>query len=139
MRQVIAVGIATVVVLVLWFAYSRVDAPEGVGFMNDGVRIAAPAPDSIIASPLDVLGEARGIWYFEASFPLRLLDANRTEIAQGYAQARGEWMTEEFVPFAGVIAFTAPATDTGYIVFAKNNPSGLPEHDDAVEIPIRFR
>ncbi len=50
-------------------------------------------------------------------------------------------MTEDFVPFTGTISYDLPA-DTPYlrgaIIFKKDNPSGLPEHDDAIEIPIQF-
>ncbi|MSR73767.1 MAG: hypothetical protein EXS60_01795 [Candidatus Pacebacteria bacterium] len=111
------------------------------------IRVTAPAANAIITSPLTVTGEARGTWYFEASFPVEILDADHHEIlnASGYevaafaAHAQGEWMTENFVPFTATLDFTPPTTDTGFVVFKKDNPSGLPEHDASVEIPVRFR
>ncbi|MEX2014128.1 MAG: hypothetical protein WD896_02115, partial [Parcubacteria group bacterium] len=36
---------------------------------EDMVRVASPLPNEILTSPITVLGEARGNWYFEASFP----------------------------------------------------------------------
>lgn len=57
---------------------------------DDRIRIAVPVADSVATSPLAVSGEARGTWYFEASFPLAILDADKNEVAQGYAQADGE-------------------------------------------------
>jgi hypothetical protein len=95
--------------------------------------------NAVVTSPLIVTGEARGTWYFEASFPVFLLDANRAEVAVVPAQAQGEWMTENFVPFITTLNFTPPATDTGFVVFKKDNPSGLPEHDASVEVLVRFR
>lgn len=135
-------GIVVAALLVLGgyvFHARRAEVPLPVAVTDERIRVAAPVAGALVSSPLAVSGEARGPWYFEASFPLALLDADRNEIAQGYAQADGEWMTEDFVPFSGAIEFTAPASDTGYIVFKKDNPSGLPEHDASVEVPVRFR
>lgn len=123
------------------FAWEKVQGPAPVVPVAyaDLIRITAPVAGSLITSPLTVTGEARGRWYFEASFPVAILDANRTEIAVVPAQAQGEWMTENFVPFTATLNFTPPTIDTGFVVFKKDNPSGLPEHDASVEIPVRFR
>ena len=48
-----------------------------------------------VASPLTITGKARGGWYFEASFPVQIKNASGTVIAEGPAQAQGEWMTQE--------------------------------------------
>ena len=121
-----------------FFAWQKTQAPA-VGTTSDVIRITAPTANTVITSPLAVTGEARGIWYFEASFPVELLDANRNQVAIVPAQAQGEWMTENFVPFMTTLSFTPPASDTGFLVLKKDNPSGLPEHEASVEIPVRFR
>ncbi|MEK7554657.1 MAG: GerMN domain-containing protein [Patescibacteria group bacterium] len=105
----------------------------------DLIQAANPRPGEVIESPLLIDGEARGTWYFEASFPVVLLDEKGTVIATSHMEAQGEWMTEEFVPFKGTIAFTVPETETGTLVLKKDNPSGLPEHDDELRIPVRFK
>jgi len=103
------------------------------------IRVAAPAADAVVTSPLVVTGEARGKWYFEANFPVTLLDAHGAPVVRGYATAQGEWMTEEFVPFKAELAFTAPASASGTLLIEKANASGLPEHAAEVRIPVRFR
>ncbi|MFH1012267.1 MAG: Gmad2 immunoglobulin-like domain-containing protein [Candidatus Peregrinibacteria bacterium] len=105
---------------------------------TDLIRVNTPARDQIITSPLEVSGEARGVWFFEASFPLRLLDEKRQEIAVTIATAQGPWMTEDFVPFKALLTFETDAK-RGFLVFIKDNPSDLPEHDDAFFLPIRFQ
>lgn len=105
----------------------------------DLIRVATSGPREEVISPLTVKGEARGYWFFEASFPVKLFDGNGREIAVGIAQAEKEWMTTDFVPFSATLAFTKPSTATGTLVFEKDNPSGLPEHDDALRIPIVFK
>lgn len=105
---------------------------------TDNIIVNSPRPGDTISSPLEITGQATGRWYFEASFPVTLKDANGKIIAQTPAQAEGEWMTEEFVPFKGTLAFTAPSTETGELIFEKDNPSGLPEFDEKVTMPVRF-
>ncbi|OHA89723.1 MAG: hypothetical protein A2741_02105 [Candidatus Zambryskibacteria bacterium RIFCSPHIGHO2_01_FULL_43_27] len=104
----------------------------------DLIRLNSVSPNSVVQSPLVVSGEARGYWYFEASFPVVLLDGNENEIAVGIAQAKGEWMTENFVPFEAMLTFTKPATTKGTLILKKDNPSGLPENEDELRIPVTF-
>ena len=103
------------------------------------VTLLNPKPNEIVKSPLLVGGLARGYWFFEASFPVRLFDANGKEIAVSPAQAVDDWMTEEMVPFQTKLEFSTPETDTGILVLEKDNPSGLPEHDQKITVPVRFR
>lgn len=121
-----------------FFVWEKTQAPV-VGTTSDAIRITVPTANAVITSPLTVTGEARGTWYFEASFPVELLDANRSQVAVVPAQAQGEWMTENFVPFTAMLNFTPPTAETGFLVLKKDNPSGLPEHDGHIEIPVRFR
>ncbi len=103
------------------------------------IRLTTPRPNEVIKSPLVIKGEARGNWYFEASFPVELQDVNGVKIAEWYATAEGEWMTEEFVPFTTTLNFEIPAgMKSGTLILRKDNASGLPEHDDALTIPVLF-
>ncbi|MFA5996908.1 MAG: Gmad2 immunoglobulin-like domain-containing protein [Candidatus Paceibacterota bacterium] len=106
------------------------------------IRISSPRPNQSIQSPLAITGEARGNWFFEASFPVTLVNWDGLIIAQGIAQAQGDWMTTEFVPFEATLTFTVDEkaySNRGSLILKKDNPSGLPEHDDALEIPIVFQ
>ena len=95
---------------------------------------------SYIESPVTITGKARGNWFFEASFPISIVNWDGLIIGQGIAQAQGEWMTEEFVPFEAKITFDQVTyKNNGSIILQKDNPSGLPENDDALEIPIFFK
>ena len=107
----------------------------------DLIRLENPRPNQSVSSPLVITGEARGYWFFEASFPVYLTDWDGLIIAQGIATAQGEWMTEEFVPFEATLTFTVAEeiySRRGTLILQKDNPSGLPEHDDALEIPVNF-
>lgn len=114
----------------------------------DLIRVYSPRPNQAIRSPLTITGEARGYWFFEASFPVVLTDGDGLIMAQGIATAQidpatGEinWMTTDFVPFEAELAFTVDKnalSNKGTLILHKDNPSGLPEHDDALEIPLVF-
>jgi hypothetical protein len=96
-----------------------------------------PGPGDVVGKEFRVTGKARGNWYFEASFPIDVLDKGGKKIASGYAQAEGEWMTTEFVPFKSIVikipsTYIGPAT----LVLHKDNPSGLPENDASISYPI---
>lgn len=116
---------------------SSVSSVSSVSSPHPDITPAQPTPNATVSSPLTVTGEARGTWYFEASFPVRLLDANNNEIAVAPAQAQGEWMTTDFVPYQATLTFTA-TTPTGTLILEKDNPSGEPQNADSISIPVQF-
>jgi hypothetical protein len=115
------------------------EPPREAAAIPDLIELRTPLPGAILLSPLTLEGRARGSWFFEASFPVYLLDADGDTIAVMPAQAEGEWMTQAFVPFKATLTFTPPASPTGTLILAKDNPSGLPEHAAELRVPIRFR
>ncbi|MDO8558881.1 MAG: Gmad2 immunoglobulin-like domain-containing protein [bacterium] len=109
---------------------------------KDLIRITSPRPNQAIRSPLTITGEARGYWFFEASFPVVLTDWDGLIIGQGIAQAKSDWMVTDFVPFEATLTFTADKnaySNRGTLILRKDNPSGLSEHDDALEIPVELQ
>jgi len=113
----------------------------------DLIRLASPLPNATVTSPLTITGKARGYWFFEASFPVVLVDWDGRILAQGIATAKSDpdatdgagWMTEEFVPFEATLTFVADPnaySNRGALILQKDNPSGLPQNDDALEIPV---
>lgn len=123
-----------------------VEASWEIAYVNatdDLIRGISVSAGDRVSSPLTVTGEARGFWFFEASFPVVLVDWDGRIIAEHYATAEGEWMTEEFVPFSFTLEFDTPPgpggpINRGALILQRDNPSGLPENDAAVEIPIMF-
>lgn len=106
--------------------------------VNNLIRSENPRPNQVISSPLEISGEAVGNWFFEASFPAVLLDSNGQELAVLPITTQSEWMTNSFVPYKGTMIFTIPNTPTGTLILKKDNPSGLPENDNELRIPVRF-
>jgi hypothetical protein len=114
---------------------SRIVAPY-----HDMIQVDSPTQGSSISSPVTITGKARGTWFFEASFPVVLVDWDGLIIAEGHAEARSDWMTQDYVPFEAQLTFKKPSyNNRGTLILKKDNPSGLPEYDDALEIPIFFQ
>jgi spore germination protein GerM len=103
---------------------------------NSEVFLSSPKPDETINSPFKIEGKARGFWFFEASFPIHLLDENGNELAAGIVQAQSDWMTENFIEFKGELSFVSNKEQNGKLVLEKDNPSGLPENDKKIEISV---
>ena len=106
---------------------------------NDLIRVTVPQPNQKISSPITITGEARGNWFFEASFPVVITDWDGKIIGQGVAQAKSDWMTTDFVPFEATLTFKADSNaynNKGTLILRKDNPSGLPKNDNSLEIPV---
>ncbi len=113
---------------------------ETPGAYKDMIRLEMPLPEAKVTSPLLITGAARGGWYSEGAFPVILTDWNGKIIAEAQARATDEWMTSEYVPFEATLNFTADTTvsNRGTLILKKDNPSGLPQNEDALEISVTF-
>ncbi len=103
---------------------------------TDNIVVELPSPGAVTGKDFTVMGKARGTWFFEASFPIEVLDKNGKHLTTGIAQASGEWMTTEFVSFHADIkvpqSYMGPAT----LVLKKDNPSGILSKDASISFPI---
>jgi len=104
---------------------------------ENNIRITKPMSGDIVSSPVEIIGEARGTWFFEGDFPVKLLDKKGKIIAETPARALGEWMTEDLVPWRAVLEFSAPPGSEGTLVLARDDPSDQAAPDEK-EIPVIF-
>lgn len=102
------------------------------------IVVNEPQSNETVSSPLSVSGEAIGPWFFEGDFPIVIESDTGETLGESFVTADGEWMTEEYVSFGGTISFDPMTFEAGELVFIKNNPSGLPEHDAEYRVPVRF-
>lgn len=140
MKKVTSIIVVLIIIVIFWVSGVFNNPIE-----NADIVINQPLPGAQISHPLHVYGEARGSWYFEATFPVVLVDWDGRIIAESYAEAGGSWMTEESVPFEAILEFKSPYKEgdpdfmrRGVLILRKANPSGLPQNDDAVEIQVEF-
>ena len=113
--------------------------PQTVMSPDGHVAVSAPLAGESVVSPFTVVGTVTGDgWFFEASFPVKVVDADGTVLGGGQARATEDWMTTSTVPFTANITFAKPHSATGTIVFSKDNPSGLPQNAESFSVPVRF-
>jgi hypothetical protein len=120
----------------LTFAEEIVQKISYVNSSSDLIQVDLPFPGAVTGKDFRIVGKARGVWYFEASFPVQVLDKNGAVLFEGPAQAEGDWMTNDFVPFEVQIkvpdSYIGPAT----IILKKDNPSGEAQRDASISFPI---
>jgi len=151
--KIVATALGVIIVILLGVLFF-VPAPQGAPSLaskEDLIFVSTPRIGERIKSPVIISGDARGYWFFEASFPIKILDKKGNLLGQGIAQAEREWMTEDLVPFRAKVEFQDPEPGPfgalakllriparGFLVLEKDNPSGLPEHADELRIQVRF-
>ncbi len=124
-----------VVVLILLAVFFFMQSPAPVESPTD-VKVFNIESGQEISSPLVVEGEALGTYFFEASFPIVITDETGNILGSSYVEAQSDWMTEDYVPFRGEITFSSKTGGKGFLVLKKDNPSGLPENDKEIKIPV---
>lgn len=141
-KRVIAWLIVIFIITFIYYAIVVLRENRDTTFVNTKsnlIQVDSSFINVPVSPPFTIYGKARGNWYFEASFPIEIVDEKGKVIFQGYAQATDDWMTTEFVPFEAQVSFKVPeGVKSGKIILRKDNPSGLPENDDSIEIPVIF-
>jgi hypothetical protein len=106
---------------------------------NDKVAVLdVPLKDAKITTPVTVTGTAPAFWFFENSFPVQVQDSAGKVLGAGQANPITESLPEGMTPFHAEVEFDKPATPTGTLLLKADNPSGLPENDYSVKIPVTF-
>jgi Immunoglobulin-like domain of bacterial spore germination len=103
--------------------------------LSNFVVVSEPVQDAKVKSPIKISGKAPGSWYFEGSFPVVVADQKGAKIGTGIAQAQGEWMTTELVPFS-LSVDVGSYKGVASVTLLRDNPSGLPENDDSVSVMV---
>jgi hypothetical protein len=141
MKKIIISIVLVLCIIAVYFIIQLLKKNENV-YQNEKMKdvvVDSPKPNSKISSPLMVRGMARGMWFFEAVFPITLINKEGKEIITSQARAEGDWMTEKLIPFSAEIIFPLQNKgERGTLILKRDNPSGLPENDASVSIPVIF-
>ncbi len=87
----------------------------------------------------EVKGQAPGNWYFEGTFPVRVLNIQGEVVSTFVATTYDDWMNETTVPFSVIIDFPLEQEGAYVLQFEKSNPSGLDENSDIAKIAISIK
>lgn len=148
---IVVAGIVAILAVGMWYVRGSGAAPstetedpsaqEAVydNTSTDQIVIDSPKAGETVGTTFTVVGKARGYWYFEASFPMRVFASSGVLLKEMPVQADGEWMTEEFVPFSETVTVPPGTKGEALLILYNDNPSGLPENDATVSIPIYIK
>lgn len=118
------------------------DFPEKIKVEEkEEINLVSPKPYERVELPIKIKGGAKGTWFFEASFPLKLVNQRGNVIISSYVMTDEEWMREDFISFETEMTSDqiAGGASPYYLVLEKANPSGLPENADELSIPIYIK
>lgn len=104
----------------------------------DIIQVSNPKSNSLIISPVLVEGIARGYWFPEGDFLIRVQNAKEEELGTEIAYAMKGGTEEEFIPFQAMVSFSESSVKEGVIILKKNSSSGLLEAEDELRVPVRF-
>lgn len=121
--------------------------------MADQIIVNYPRPNDILDGTFNLTGEARGTWFFEATFSIRLIDDEGNVLFAGPVMTTEDWMTESFIPFQSEVVYNKSASKNGTLILEKANPSagsgqvpsdledpsaGSGQGIEQLEIPVKF-
>ena len=115
---------------------------EIIGVANKIIILSLKFND-LVSSPLVIEGKATGGWFFEGDFPVEIYDSNDKRLGVSYGKfipqsEEDTWMTEDMVNFRSELKFDQSKTESGYLLFKKDNPSDLPRLDEFFKFPVNF-
>ena len=105
---------------------------------RDEIIVDFPRPLTKVENPLTVTGKAKGMWFFEGSFPVELVDESGVSLGKTAAKAQGDWMTSDFVSFKAELNFIKSSSAKGKLIIKNDNPSGEAANQKEVTIPVDF-
>ena len=145
-KVLLVMAVVVLVIAGVWFGTRRAAPPPSAvpraveaiytNASADLVAVTSPLPGATVPATFTFTGEARGTWYFEASFPLEVISASGAQLVQLPVQAQGEWMTTNFVPFSAEVTLPATYKGAATIILHNDNPSGLPENAKSLTILV---
>lgn len=94
--------------------------------------------NDLINSPLSISGKVDSNWFFEASFPVKILDNNRNIIKETTATTKEDWTKDGQISFNVNVEFDPKDFISGFMILRNDNPSGLKENIKSLEVPIKF-
>ncbi len=86
-----------------------------------------------------IKGRVSGEWFFEGTFPVRVLNTQGEIIESLIAASEGGWMTSNLVDFTFTLDLDLDKESIVKIVFEKSNASNLVENDDSASITVTVK
>ena len=105
------------------------------GDVADLVQLSI-APGATITDVVTITGDIKGVYFFEGKAQGMLLDENKKVLNTFSLDATSNWLTADAVSFTAKVDTTSALAGPGFIRLKSDNPSGDPEKDKYIDIPI---
>lgn len=130
-----------------WIKHGNPSAPVPTEICNGGENkiedntliLSNFRENDLLESGFIIEGKIKDGFFFEGTFPVEVQDDNGVTLGRTFANAQTDWMTTDYIEFkTQPISFEKKENSSGYIVFKKDNPSGLSENDREIKLKVRF-
>ncbi|MES1199548.1 MAG: Gmad2 immunoglobulin-like domain-containing protein [Pseudomonadota bacterium] len=101
-----------------------------------GVSVLTPHAGQSVTSPLVVTGIAPANWYFEAVFPVQLVDSSGGVIAEAPAQAQSDWTQPGPKSFRAELTFTVTQATQATLVLEQDQSGEGNPAPQTVRVPV---
>jgi hypothetical protein len=111
---------------------------ETVG--NEYIEVSHPQANEIISgNTVTIKARVLSPWLFEAVAPIEVTDQNGKILGNGKITGPNDWMTQNgWMQIDAQVGFKNNGSKKGFVVFRRDNPSGKPENDMMVKVPVQF-
>lgn len=119
--------------------------PTPIPVIQSEVVVDKPKANALLSgNKVEIVGRAKGSWFFEANMVCKLMDGNTRQIGKIGCHATENWMQEGYVDFEGTIWIrglpsTTPIFKTGWLIIENDNPSGDPKNLKQFKVPVKFK
>lgn len=142
-NAILLIVILILLIATIFLVTKKADAPvidnnADIGILGNGNDLVflSILPGAKVSGILNLTGEVKGGYFFEANILVNVLDKNKNVLRQGHGTATMNWMTSGPVSFTAQIDFIGLTSQPGYLEIHNDNASGLPENDKSILIPI---
>lgn len=90
---------------------------------KDDLIFLSIVPNTKVSGMLNIDGEVKGGYFFEANILVNVLDKDKNILKQGHGTATTEWMTIEPVSFTSEIDFNGLPIGPAYLELKQDDPS----------------
>lgn len=138
--------LAIIIVVLAWILFTTpvpttpatgsTSSPQTAAPLHAQVTVTTPTANATLSHSFEVAGTAPNQWFNEAVFPIQVRDPNDNLIGASQGQAQGDWTQPGLVTFTSHMTVDSTYEGPANLILLKDNPSGLPQNDDSVTVPI---
>ena len=93
-------------------------------------------PNTKVSEKKIIQGVVKSNYFFEGNIGVNILGNDKKLLRSGHATAVGEWASPDPVKFQGELDFSGLVKGPAFIEIHNDNPTGLPENDKSILVPV---